>query len=938
MKTSKFIKVDKDIIIEWVYDSENFILEAYKILTNFKDEENSFISVDSSVTDNTQKNQLFPVDLVKNIWAKVDTERYGFLQVRDWGASTPIRFDKIIVHLPVNYNFGNYLGFHIKVFSTGSKNPRNYNLSNLYFDVTNQEHQKKIKFNSPPLLIGEKLWQKSIEFLIPSLHFISNQKTLGRPTDFSLNYNLTDGIGMSVTSPIFVDFSFINSRFTLQGEERFILAPKRELSIAQSPEWENISVKIEESRQGDFFEIYGTYNGTSAEFAQFIETSIYEGRKYNVEFVITIFEQNVRTRSQKIYLDEYFSDKIEFRPVIRSSSSTAIIDCEMRMINLGDDSVITKRASLGMLPDQVSKYSINLSKINLSSASNPKIYAIKNPLGAGILELNDKRNQSQRGRGGMDDFFNSQIKLEFITVPTPVFIDKFNLVAKSDSVEVGTNFWYSDGALRIVIYPFDNVIKFVIAQRVSESQVEYMDLSNSSDVRLVFKNELQTISFPLWDGNSGVIDLQRGTVCFRVTQSRIPDLEKIFNTGRRVFYITTTNNDITIPIFSGTFIMFDSLDYIDELLLRNQAEEAEITEEDEGDLVIAVPETDIELLFAGGTTSSNNNSNQVLPPSTIIPNNIPPNSTPATTLGLLYRNNTTGDSTSPYLIYKVITSADQVGTIMNLSADGIDPDSKQFTSLEFRRNSSKREKLIFPNDNQIKGTDITDELFDQLVEIAIVIPKSSLGSSSNIFPKAIKLNNQNQFRIIEEWRSAKLSSNPQYSIYKFSLELKPTDILDVYIDFENGDSSRLSGFVNLPNFPQQTLPVSTSVSDKKKIKDNIQDIQKNIYPSDLQQESKKILNIPSDELELQKFQNILKITIEDLKRRGLYDLSLPCNSGKLLKVLNLTELCKTELRNQDEKLRSCPPTDKECKNSTHRIKLSWIEIIDQVFTFIELCP
>ena len=45
-----------------------------------------------------------------------------------------------------------------------------------------------------------------------------------------------------------------------------------------------------------------------------------------------------------------------------------------------------------------------------------KIYNIKNQLGAGLLELNDKRNRGSR-KGEMDTYGNSQIKLEFLKVP-----------------------------------------------------------------------------------------------------------------------------------------------------------------------------------------------------------------------------------------------------------------------------------------------------------------------------------------------------------------------------------------------------------------------------------------------------------------------------------------------------------------------------------------
>ena len=54
--------------------------------------------------------------------------------------------------------------------------------------------------------------------------------------------------------------------------------------VPQTPEFEKLGVKIEESTQGDFFLIYGTYNGNIAEYENFIDESYYAGNRYYAEF------------------------------------------------------------------------------------------------------------------------------------------------------------------------------------------------------------------------------------------------------------------------------------------------------------------------------------------------------------------------------------------------------------------------------------------------------------------------------------------------------------------------------------------------------------------------------------------------------------------------------------------------------------------------------
>lgn len=44
MKVSKFIKVHKDVLLEYVYDDNNNIGDPYKILVNIKDNNYSYVA------------------------------------------------------------------------------------------------------------------------------------------------------------------------------------------------------------------------------------------------------------------------------------------------------------------------------------------------------------------------------------------------------------------------------------------------------------------------------------------------------------------------------------------------------------------------------------------------------------------------------------------------------------------------------------------------------------------------------------------------------------------------------------------------------------------------------------------------------------------------------------------------------------------------------
>jgi hypothetical protein len=72
-KISKYVKLDKNILLEYIYNSENNISEAYDILVDSKEKKRSYLATDTSGTNNIKGNQLFRLDNVSNRFGKIDT-------------------------------------------------------------------------------------------------------------------------------------------------------------------------------------------------------------------------------------------------------------------------------------------------------------------------------------------------------------------------------------------------------------------------------------------------------------------------------------------------------------------------------------------------------------------------------------------------------------------------------------------------------------------------------------------------------------------------------------------------------------------------------------------------------------------------------------------------------------------------------------------------
>lgn len=566
-KISKFIKVDKNILIEYVYNDSNLITEAYNILVNSKYKTFSYLASDDTTTGNNIANQLFKIDSVSGRYGRSNDTTYSFLQVKNYSVGNPVRHDSVKIHLPINWTFGEYLGFYMKVYTFDSTNTIKYDLSNFYFDMTSIEQQSLLNFTSPPLLFQEKLWGKNIKVDIPAVSFISNQLTSGKPKENSINFNLTNGVGLSISSPIFIDFHFINNIQTINNVTSYLLTANTTVTLPQTPEFEKLGIVVKHSDNGDFFEIYGVYNDTIFGFKKFIDDSFSNGRNYYVQYDITLYEQNIRGKTTTITVTDGFNESIDYRPIIKYSTTTAIIDVEMRLID-SDDSYIIRRASYGMLQDELSKYSLNMMKINVKNVAKPKIYNIKTSINAALIGgLGNSNGNLVLGGSSNPNAIVSQgqnsVVVETIRVPYPVLIDKFNIIARSENALLDTKTFFGFGKIQVLIYPFDNVVKFTIATGTDEKP-EYFNLTGISEISFVIKNDQNQLTFPLFI-ESGEIDLSIGQVVFKVGQTRISEIKKIYNSGINIFYITGKSQDNVSVIYTGLYKIYDSRGNVEAL-------------------------------------------------------------------------------------------------------------------------------------------------------------------------------------------------------------------------------------------------------------------------------------------------------------------------------------------------------------------------------------
>ena len=558
MTTSKFIKIDTNILLEYIYDDGNIISEPYSIVSNTNTKVNSFLSTTPStknyiftqpvLINNISIDQIFTYQLVKinssqGQYGRLDFNNYSFIQKSDYGSSVPIRYDTLRVWVPINYTFGNMKGFNIRVYTLDFNNQNWVDLSNYFYNMSDiDQYNNDMQFASNVLMQQETPWGKYVDIQFPSPTQVASQRTNNITTPNTINFNLTGGIGLSKDAPVFVDFFFIDTVQTVNDLSYYYLSNQKSISVPQKPEFDVFGVVVEPSSQGDFFVIYPILNGSIGEFNQFIQDSVILGNRYYLKFKIDVFEKNIQTSTQTIVVTDDFIDELEFRPILKYSTTTAIIDVECSLVDAVDSSEIVRYATYAMLANEVSNYSTFLSKIDLSKANPINVYKLK-----GTYQSNLNLNNPA----------TIQTVVTTQNVAFVVYSRYYHIVLDTSNATYLSQTWLGTRQLSINVFPYDNIIVFNVISPNSIKQYVPSDLTIYDNLQLVFRSDKINLSFNVYQ-DSDQNNFASGTVVFRVNSDKYSDIKKIYSANFNTFYINGTTSDGTNTIiYAGFFTPWD---------------------------------------------------------------------------------------------------------------------------------------------------------------------------------------------------------------------------------------------------------------------------------------------------------------------------------------------------------------------------------------------
>jgi hypothetical protein len=590
--TSKFLQLDPQILVEYIYSDpsspdtietdangakilvlENSYVGANHIFT----EDNPYVetgnyryrSVIPVTSNKSQYAYLTNKNVVNYLDADVNLPDVNTLLAQESTLpNVPVKnpaYDTIRIHLVSGYTFeGLGEGFIFEAFLRDRNNNRHSLTSITYRPSDNFE-----TLNPKPFIIGEKLYSKYIDIKVLAAAWLTDEYFIDKTNSSSLAWITTDGNGLPAQNTIELNLKYIAKTEILNGQTYFYPGESSRASVSLRDEYSGLYAVIEESATGDFFDLYGAYNGDI--FEDFIlELNGQPDTDISVIHDIQVLEQVgtnfTKTSEQSFIQSDDFGSPYRFRPIIFNShiATSYRILYTVRLLNKVDNSQIIRTVQYSSF--DVKKYGRRFRKINLGVV--PNITKVYNSLPSETQEivLNNDVSFSLNGEAGASiikqtEFvlgFKESIKISASATSvktTPAVNEEGDIIPTAQGGEVkpgdvplklkstsGTNKVYPQNEARIIVSPFDDFIKFVfydnsVQEATGASEPQLLDLSDVGKLYMSFydsetNDEVRVENYT----NISGLNPAQGEVVFKINKEQS---KKVLGFNSREFYVSS---------------------------------------------------------------------------------------------------------------------------------------------------------------------------------------------------------------------------------------------------------------------------------------------------------------------------------------------------------------------------------------------------------------
>lgn len=363
MVSSRFVQIYDGALLEYVYadPADPLVYSSnalpIEIMKDGYTDNTFFFNTGGSLTENTRNNSAVPIDSSFSTFASLTTARsisYNDIDsnltpsdqvLQSFSPSINVVYDTVRIHFAAGFNFGDYDGF---IFQANYQRRDSVECT-----LMSRVHLKSDTptMNPRPFMIGERLYSTYIEIDIPALKYVIDAFYAAPTNANGLGYKLTEGKGFIKTTTINMVMFGIYQTVKEQGFPTYQVRSLNIAALPQTDPFNLLTAVVEQSPSGDYFELYGEYNGEI--FSNFMASLNAQPNGnwiaiHQIDMKEQVGTNFVTTSTQMITQTDDYDLPTIYRPVVMNSSVAVAftIDYILRIVNRDTQEQIIRNATL----------------------------------------------------------------------------------------------------------------------------------------------------------------------------------------------------------------------------------------------------------------------------------------------------------------------------------------------------------------------------------------------------------------------------------------------------------------------------------------------------------------------------------------------------------------------------------------------------------------
>lgn len=354
----------------------------------FKDNDKSCVNIydDKSI----KKNFVLPINMSESKFVQL-TQNYlpsNMNEVSDWESeldenSSDILVDRFKLHFTSRNYLGDYDGFILRAYVYDEMKNKVCLLSH-YIRKTDD-----LQINKDPMLINQKLYTTYLDFVIPSTNGLLNDVN-----ESLLKNTLFPQYDIMGNSPVVFSIYGVKSEYEYSNFKYCLVEKINTIFVPNSDSFNSVSVTINESKEGDYFEIKPYVSDKISLSTYLCELSNNNPQDYIIMHELSLKEYFVYGENEKkntvthreLYLingvdedgninEDELNKTMVYRPIIMNANTVyAEIEDQMKIINTFDNTTIVKSFTGGV--SNTHKYGKRIQQIQIST--DPAIINVYN--------------------------------------------------------------------------------------------------------------------------------------------------------------------------------------------------------------------------------------------------------------------------------------------------------------------------------------------------------------------------------------------------------------------------------------------------------------------------------------------------------------------------------------------------------------------------------